>query len=89
MRARIFVMGFVHGVGFRRFIRSKARSLGITGWVKNLPDGRVEILANGKKEDIEKLIEISQKGNIFSMVKGVVVDWEKDKETFSDFQILF
>lgn len=89
MRAHIFVMGFVHGVGFRRFIRSKARALGITGWVKNLPDGRVEILANGRKKDIEKLIEISEKGNIFSQVKGVVVNWEKDKEAFSDFEILF
>lgn len=89
MRARIFVMGFVHGVGFRRFIRSKARALGLKGWVKNLPDGRVEILANGEKKNIEKLIEIAQKGNIFSMVKGVVVDWEKEEEVFSDFEILF
>ncbi|MEK7551207.1 MAG: acylphosphatase [Patescibacteria group bacterium] len=89
MSARIFVMGFVHGVGFRRFIRSKARALGLTGWVRNLPDGRVEILASGKKEKIEELIKIAQKGNIFSLVKGVVVDWEKEKEVSSDFQILF
>ncbi len=89
MTAHIFVLGFVQGVGFRRYLKSKAKPLGINGWVKNLPDGRVEIFAQGKKKDIEKLIEIAQKGNIFSMIKGVDVEWEEDKEEFSDFQILF
>ncbi len=89
MSAHIFVMGFVVGVGFRRFIKSKAKSLALKGWVKNLPDGRVEILAQGPKEDIQKLIKIAEKGTIFSFVKGVVVDWQKDEENFSDFEILF
>ncbi|MBI2025788.1 MAG: acylphosphatase [Candidatus Levybacteria bacterium] len=89
MTAHIFIMGFVQGVGFRRYIKSKALSLGLKGWVKNLPDGRVEILAQGSKEDIQKLIEIIEKGTIFSFIKGVVVDWEETKETFSDFEIVF
>ena len=89
MSAHIFVLGFVVGVGFRRYIKKKAQALGLKGWVKNLPDGRVEILAQGPKEDIQKLIKIAEKGNIFSFVKGVVVDWQKDEENFSDFEILF
>ena len=89
MSAHIFVMGFVHGVGFRRLIKSKALVLGLKGWVKNLPDGRVEILAQGSKEDIQKLIKIAEKGNIFSFVKGVVVDWGTKEKPFSDFEILF
>jgi len=89
MSAHIFVIGFVQGVGFRRFIKKKAQVLGLKGWIKNLPDGRVEILAQGKKEQIETLIEIAQKGTIFSSIKGVVVDWQKDEKTLSDFEILF
>lgn len=89
MSAHIFVMGFIQGVGFRRYIKKKALSLGLKGWIKNLPDGRVEILAQGSKEDIAKLIKIAEKGNIFSFIKGVVVDWQKDEENFSDFEILF
>lgn len=89
MSAHIFVMGFIQGVGFRRYIKKKAQVLGLKGWIKNLPDGRVEILAQGSKEDIAKLIKIAEKGNILSFVKGVVVDWQKDEENFSDFEILF
>ena len=89
MSAHIFVMGFVQGVGFRRYIKKKAQALGLKGWIKNLPDGRVEILAQGSKEDIAKLIKIAEKGNIFSFIKGVVVDWQKDEKTLSDFEILF
>lgn len=87
MSAHIFVLGLVQGVGFRRFIQKKARELGLLGWVKNLPDGRVEILAQGKNENIENLIKIAEKGNIFSDVKDVVVNWEKSQENFSDFTI--
>lgn len=89
MIAHIFIIGFVQGVGLRRFIKKKGQVLGLKGWVKNLPDGRVEILAQGKKEQIEALIEIAEKGTIFSSIKGVVVDWKKEKEVFSDFEILF
>lgn len=89
MSAHIFVIGFVQGVGFRRYIKKKAQALGLKGWIKNLPDGRVEILAQGSKEDIAKLVKIAEKGNLFSFIKGVVVDWQKDEENFSDFEIIF
>ncbi|OGH10698.1 MAG: hypothetical protein A3B38_04420 [Candidatus Levybacteria bacterium RIFCSPLOWO2_01_FULL_36_13] len=88
MSAHIFVLGFVQGVGFRRFIQKKARELALLGWVKNLPDGRVEILAQGKNENIEKLVKIAEEGNIFSDVKDVVVNFEKKEENFSDFTII-
>lgn len=87
MTAHIFVLGFVQGVGFRRFIQKKAQSLNLTGWVKNLPDGRVEILAQGKKEDIEKLIKIAEKGNWLSGIKDVVVDFEENQEELEGFEI--
>lgn len=86
--ANIFVLGFVQGVGFRRFIQKKARALGIRGTVQNLSDGRVKIVACAEKEKIEKLVKIAEQGNIFSDVKDVVVDWLEDEENFDDFLIL-
>jgi acylphosphatase len=88
MQAHIFVMGFVQGVGFRRFIRSKARLLGLTGWVKNLSDGRVEALVQGPKASIEQLIKIIEKGNWLSGVKDVVVDFDENQEQFKEFIII-
>ena len=84
----VFVSGFVQGVGFRRFVKKKALNLGLRGWVKNTPDGRVEILVQGLKEDIEKLIKIIEKGSFFSDIKSVQIEWETDSGEFLDFKIL-
>lgn len=86
MQARIYVSGFVQGVGFRGFVKSNARKLGLTGWVQNLTDGRVETLAQGPKEKIETLIKICEKGPIISDVKSVAVNWEKEDEQFAGFE---
>jgi acylphosphatase len=86
MQARIYILGFVQGVGFRGFVKSNARKLGLTGWAQNLTDGRVEVLAQGSKEKIESLIKICEKGPIISDVKSVAVIWEKEDETFASFE---
>ena len=86
MQARIYVLGFVQGVGFRRFVKKNALKLGLKGYVTNLTDGRVGIVANGSKENIEKLLKICEKGTFFSDVKSVSIDWEEEEE-FGDFQI--
>lgn len=88
MQARIFILGFVQGVGFRAYVRKNARNLNIKGYVKNLPDQRVEALVQGSKEDIQKLIVICEKGTFFSEVKSVQVEWEEAEEDFSDFSII-
>ncbi len=87
MQARIYVLGFVQGVGFRQFIKKNARSLGLKGFVRNLPDGRVEIVAKSAKEQIEKLIDLCEKGPFFSEVKSVGVNFEEEEE-FEGFEIL-
>lgn len=86
MQAHILIFGFVQGVGFRRFVKSNARKLGLKGWVKNLIDGRVEAVAVGEKNKIEALIKAIEKGSFFSEVKSVQVEWEP-KEEFDDFVI--
>lgn len=88
MQARIFILGFVQGVGFRAYVRKNARSLSLKGNVKNLPDQRVEVLVQGSKEDIQKLIVICEKGTFFSEVKSVQVEWEEAEEDLSDFSII-
>jgi acylphosphatase len=86
MQARVYILGFVQGVGLRGFVRANARRLGLTGWVQNLTDGRVEVLVQGPKEKIESLIKICEKGPIIAEVKSVVVNWEKEDERFASFE---
>jgi acylphosphatase len=88
MTSRVFILGFVQGVGFRRFVKKNALGLGLKGWVKNLPDGRVEALVQGSKENIEKLVKLCEKGTFFSDIKSVQVEWGEDSDVLLDFQIL-
>jgi len=87
MQARILITGFVQGIGFRYFVNSNARRLGLRGWVKNTDDGRVEVLAQGSKEEIEKLIKLCEKGPFLSEVKSVDVQWEEKTEPLDEFKI--
>ena len=59
---QLVVSGKVQGVGFRDWVTRQARENGITGWVRNLKDGRVEILANGEDESLAILIDIIREG---------------------------
>ena len=86
--ARVFISGFVQGVGFRYFVKKNAQDLGLTGWVRNTPDGRVEAIFQGRKEDIEKLISLCRKGPFLSEVKNVEVKWEEAGDKFESFEII-
>ncbi len=85
----IFVSGKVQGVGFRFRTRIKAKQLNLTGWVKNLTDGRVEIIVQGKKEDLDKLLEWIKSQPAFSKIKKTVFFQEPIKEEFNDFLIKY
>jgi acylphosphatase len=88
MVAKVFISGFVQGVGFRHFVRKNARDLKLMGWVKNLPDSRVEALFLGGKESIDKMIELCKKGSFVSEVESVEVEWIDEKGHFDDFNII-
>lgn len=86
--AHVFISGFVQGVGFRQLIKSKALELGLTGWVRNLEDGRIEAMLQGSKENIERMILACKKGPFLSEVDEVNVIWEELGKSFSDFKIV-
>lgn len=88
-RVHIFVSGRVQGVFFRQNTQKKAQELGITGWVKNLSDGRVEAIFEGGKDKIENLIKRTKRGSMFSRVDGIHVAWEEYQGEFNDFVIKY
>lgn len=80
MRAHVFVAGRVQGVGYRYSCFGAATKLKLAGWVKNLPDGRVEAVFEGPKEAVEKAVEWCRQGPSGARVTGVDVSWEKDQD---------
>lgn len=88
MSAQVFISGFVQGVGFRQFVKKNALRIGLKGYVRNLPDGRVEAVLQGENENVEKIIQLCRKGPFLSEVKSVDVIWEESIEKFDVFEIL-
>ena len=86
-RARVLVSGRVQGVCFRAFTREKAAALGLSGWVRNLPDGRVEFVAEGLREAVEALVEWSHEGSPYGHVENVEVSWEEAQGESKRFRI--
>ena len=86
-RAHIWISGQVQGVFFRDTTRKKAEDLRLTGWARNLPDGRVESIFEGDKEAIEKIIEWAKEGPDTARVENVEVKWEEFRDEFSSFTV--
>ena len=68
---RLAVSGVVQGVGFRWFVRERARRWGLAGWVRNRPDGTVELAVSGSDEGVKALVEAVRKGPPGSVVQDV------------------
>lgn len=88
-RVHLYISGRVQGVYYRGFTQEVAESLGLTGWVRNLPDRRVEAVFEGEREAIEKAILKCKQGPPASRITDVDVTWENHKEGFSDFTIRY
>jgi len=72
MTYHIFVSGRVQGVGYRRFAQKQAEALKLTGWTRNLLDGRVEVVASGPEAQLDQYLEVLKKGPAFSQVREVL-----------------
>jgi acylphosphatase len=68
---RYYIRGRVQGVGFRNFVERAASSLGVSGWVRNLDDGSVEVYAAGSPEQLAELASFLWKGPRWAEVRGV------------------
>jgi acylphosphatase len=86
-RARIIVRGFVQGVGFRMYTQSEASRLGLHGYVRNLPDGAVEIVAEGPADAVERMIAWTKHGPPAAQVEDVDLEHTEPTGEFSDFSI--
>ena len=82
------VYGNVQGVGFRALTRQQAKKMGIGGTVRNLPDGTVEILAQGSKKSLEELIHILKKEMSSGGIENVKIDYSPIEEPHLDFRIV-
>ena len=88
VRAQVFISGRVQGVFFRLKTRQKAQKHKVAGWVRNLPDGRVEAIFERKNENVQKLIAFCRKGPFNSKVTKIDIQWEKYTGEIADFKIL-
>ena len=88
-RAHVLIEGRVQGVFYRAFARGIAYTLGLKGWVKNLYDGRVEAVFEGKKELIEQAIRKCHQGPPGARVTNIEVKWEEFMEDIKGFAIKY
>ena len=86
-RIEIYVSGVVQGVGFRYFTKRVANELGIKGFVKNLPDGRVYIVAEGDENQLEKFLSAIRRGPPLAIVRDVAIVEKSATGEFKNFVI--
>ncbi|MCX7790884.1 MAG: acylphosphatase [Chloroflexaceae bacterium] len=87
VRARVVISGRVQGVGFRAHTRTRARSLGVQGWVRNLPDGRVEAVFEGTRAAVQQMVSWCYSGPNYAAVEKVEVTWETATGKEGEFHI--
>lgn len=86
---RIFVKGKVQGVFFRQALKVLAKKKNVSGWVKNLKDGRVEVLLEGEDLDVSSIVEWCHAGSANARVEDIDIKNEKFTGEFSKFDVLY
>ncbi len=91
MRKRIHVLygGRVQGVGFRITAEEIANRLDVVGWVQNLRDGRVELVAEAEELTLVRFIDELRVSSMRNFIRDVRVDWTKSTDDFDDFEIRY
>jgi len=84
---QIFYSGNVQGVGFRYTVKSVATGFEVTGTVRNLPDGRVELVAEGSREELEAFRQAIPEAGMGSLIRDEAVSWDEAKNEFRGFEI--
>jgi acylphosphatase len=86
-RAHVYVSGQVQGVFFRDATRERAEQLGLKGWVKNLPDGRVEALFEGPSGKVREMIRWCEQGPSHAAVEEVETEFDAAQEDLAGFEV--
>jgi acylphosphatase len=89
IRAHVIISGIVQGVNFRYYTKLNAIKNNVSGWVRNLVDGRVEAVFEGEKDDVERVIEFCRKGPPNAYVNNIKVKLEKFRGEFDKFEIRY
>ncbi len=89
IRVHLIIEGKVQGVWFRESTKRKALSLGVTGWVRNLPDGTVEVVAEGDEDKVNELVKWCHKGPPAAEVKNVKIEEEEYLGEFTTFDVVY
>lgn len=88
-RLEAIIYGKVQGVGYRYFTVQKAAKYGIKGFVRNLPDGSVKVVAEGEEENLKNFLKELYKGPPRAIVDDIKVTWEECKNEFDSFEIRY
>lgn len=86
-RLHATVEGRVQGVSFRYFVSEQAQRLGVSGWVRNRFNGDVEVMAEGSRFDLEKLLIALHQGPPMALVSNVAAEWQPARGEFSSFWV--
>jgi acylphosphatase len=86
-RAHVYVSGDVQGVFFRDSARKRAEELGLAGWVRNLPDGRVEALFEGPSERVREMVRWCEEGPSHAEVEDVETEFEPSRGDLTGFEV--
>jgi acylphosphatase len=86
-RLHAMIDGYVQGVSFRYFVTKVAINLGVTGWVRNRYDGSVEVLAEGTRSSLDKLLAELRKGPPSALVTELEHEWQAATKEFRDFNV--
>lgn len=87
-RIHVYYSGWVQGVGFRYTAERVAASLGLTGWVRNLDDDRVEAVCEGEETALKEFLQ-KIKGSFKDYIKDTDIEWSRATGEFKDFGIRF
>ena len=79
--------GTVQGIGFRYTTGNIAKRFDVTGYVRNLPDGQVEVTAEGEESTLIEFLNAVRESSLASYIRGVEVEWSESQDNFRDFRI--
>jgi acylphosphatase len=89
VRVHVFVSGHVQGIFYRHHTQEQAARLGVSGWVRNTSDGRVEAVLEGEREKVDEMLKFCRRGPSGARVSDVDVKWEDYRGEFSGFEVRY